>query len=139
VAAVRDQVGAWERRGAYRNVLGRQVFVVDRSPSELGADVPVLVLHGFPTSSHDWHRVLEPLGGRQRIVLLDMLGYGLSAKPDQHYSLFEQADMVEAAARDLGLDEVALVTHDMGDSVGGELLARDLDGTLAFAVARRVI
>jgi pimeloyl-ACP methyl ester carboxylesterase len=139
VAAVGDQVGAWERRGAYRNVLGRQVFVVDRSPSDAGEGVPVLVLHGFPTSSHDWHRLLEALGRRHRIVLLDMLGFGLSAKPDQRYSLFEQADVVEAVTRDLELDEAALVTHDMGDSVGGELLARDLDGTLAFSVARRVI
>jgi pimeloyl-ACP methyl ester carboxylesterase len=139
VAAVGDRVGAWERRGAYRNVLGRQVFVVDRSPAEAGDGVPVLVLHGFPTSSHDWHRLLESLGGRHQIVLLDMLGFGLSDKPDQRYSLFEQADVVEAVARDLGLAEVALVTHDMGDSVGGELLARDLDGTLTFGVARRVI
>jgi pimeloyl-ACP methyl ester carboxylesterase len=139
MAAVGEQVVAWERRGAYRNVLGRQVFVVDRSPADAGEGVPALVLHGFPTSSHDWHRLLEPLGRRHRIVLLDMLGYGLSDKPDQRYSLFQQADVVEAVARDLELDEVALVTHDMGDSVGGELLARDLDGTLAFRVARRVI
>jgi pimeloyl-ACP methyl ester carboxylesterase len=139
VAAVGDRVGAWERRGAYRNVLGRQVFVVDRSPSEAADGVPVLVLHGFPTSSHDWHRLQESLGGRHQILLLDMLGFGLSDKPDQRYSLFEQADVVEAVARDLGLVEVALVTHDMGDSVGGELLARDLDGTLTFGVARRVV
>jgi pimeloyl-ACP methyl ester carboxylesterase len=136
---VGDQLRGWERRGAYRNVLGRQVFVVDRSPSEADDGVPVLVLHGFPTSSHDWHQLLEPLGRRHRIVLLDMLGFGLSDKPDQRYSLFEQADVVEAVAGALGLDDVALVTHDMGDSVGGELLARDLDRTLAFRVARRVI
>jgi pimeloyl-ACP methyl ester carboxylesterase len=34
---------------------------------------------------------------------------------------------------------VVLITHDMGDSVGGELLARGLDGTLGFDVARRVV
>ena len=99
----------------------------------------MLVLHGFPTSSHDWHRLLNPLARRHRVVLLDMLGYGLSDKPDQRYSLFEQADVVEAVARDLELGEVALVTHDMGDSVGGEILARDLDGTLPFGVTRRVL
>jgi len=69
----------------------------------------------------------------------DLLGFGLSDKPDQRYSLFEQADLVEAVAGDIGLDEVALVTHDMGDSVGGELLARSLDGTLSFDVTRRVL
>jgi pimeloyl-ACP methyl ester carboxylesterase len=99
----------------------------------------VLVLHGFPTSSHDWHHVLEELGRRHRVVLLDMLGYGLSDKPDQRYSLFEQADIVDALAHALALDEVALVTHDMGDSVGGEVLARSIDGTLSFGIERRVL
>jgi pimeloyl-ACP methyl ester carboxylesterase len=46
---------------------------------------------------------------------------------------------VEAIARDLGLDDVALVTHDMGDSVGGELVARSLERTLGFGVTRRVV
>jgi pimeloyl-ACP methyl ester carboxylesterase len=117
------------------------VFVVDRSLAEAASDggAPVLVLHGFPTSSHDWHRVVDELARRQRVVLPDLLGFGLSDKPDQRYSLFEQTDLVAAIARDLGLDEVALVTHDMGDSVGGELLARSLDGTLSFDVTRRVI
>jgi pimeloyl-ACP methyl ester carboxylesterase len=136
-----DGVAAWAARGDHRLVLGHRIFVVDHGPTDPdGADgVPVLVLHGFPTSSQDWHRVLDELARRHRVVLLEMLGYGLSDKPDQRYSLFEQADLVEAVTRDLGLDQVALITHDMGDSVGGELLARGLDGALSFAVARRVL
>jgi pimeloyl-ACP methyl ester carboxylesterase len=135
-----DDGVAWEERGAHRRVLGHRIFVVDRAPRDGGdAGLPVLVLHGFPTSSHDWHRVLDQLERRRRVVLLDFLGFGLSDKPDQRYSLFEQADVVEAVARDAGLTEVALVTHDMGDSVGGELLARGLDGTLSFEVTRRVL
>ena len=121
-------------------MLGHGVFVVDRAPADGGDDgPPVLVLHGFPTSSHDWHRVLDRFARRRRVVLPDLLGFGLSDKPDQRYSLFEQADLVEAVAGDLGLDEVALLTHDMGDSVGGELLARGLDGTLSFEVTSRVL
>jgi pimeloyl-ACP methyl ester carboxylesterase len=141
MAAAGDQVGAWERQGEHRRVLEHRIFVVDRGPTDPTdpAREPILVLHGFPTSSHDWHRGLDALSRRHRVVLLDMPGYGLSDKPDQRYSLFEQADLVEAVARDLGLGEVALVTHDMGDSVGGEILARSLDGTLSFGVARRVI
>jgi pimeloyl-ACP methyl ester carboxylesterase len=141
VSQVDDGVEAWAKHGAHRQALGHRVFVVDRGPAEAErpAGAPVLVLHGFPTSSHDWHQALDVLARRRRVVLLDMLGYGLSDKPDQRYSLFEQADLVEAIARELKLDEVALVTHDMGDSVGGELLARDLDGSLSFGVTRRVL
>jgi pimeloyl-ACP methyl ester carboxylesterase len=134
-------VRAWEQRGQYRDVAGRRVFVVDSSPSEPQSHggATVVVLHGFPTSSHDWYRVLDRLARRNRVVLPDLLGFGLSEKPDQHYSLFEQADLVEAIVRDIGVIEAALVTHDMGDSVGGELLARSLDGTLSFEVTRRVL
>ena len=39
----------------------------------------------------------------------------------------------------MGLERVVLVTHDMGDTVGGELLARDLEGALPFSVERRVL
>src|SRR5205085_8482081 len=42
-------------------------------------------------------------------------------------------------ASSCGLQRVALCTHDMGDTVGGELLARDLDGTLPFDISRRVL
>jgi pimeloyl-ACP methyl ester carboxylesterase len=96
-------------------------------------------LHGFPTSSFDWRRALDVLRARRRVVLLDYPGYGFSDKPDVKYSLFTQADVVEACARELGLTDVALVTHDVGDSIGGEILAREIDGTLGFHVTRRVL
>ena len=69
----------------------------------------------------------------------DFLGFGLSDKPDVRYGMRMQADVVEAVARELGLSSVALVTHDMGDTVGGELLARSIEGSLPFAVTNRVL
>ena len=128
----------WFARGTVRDLLGRRVFVVD-VPAVREEAEPVLVLHGFPTSSFDWHASIDTLRSRRRVVLLDYPGYGFSEKPDEKYSLFAQADIVEACARELGLGDVALVTHDVGDSVGGELLARELDGNLAFHVTRRVL
>lgn len=128
----------WFARGTRRPLLGHDVFVVDVPAVREDAE-PALVLHGFPTSSFDWVHALDVLRARRRVVLLDMPGYGFSSKPDTKYSLFTQADVVEACARELGLTEVALVTHDMGDSVGGELLAREIDGTLGFQVTRRVL
>ena len=120
------------------SLLGYDVFVIDE-PAAVEEAEPVLVLHGFPTSSYDWQHALDVLRARRRVVMLDYPGYGLSAKPDIAYSLFAQADVVEACARELGLGDVVLVTHDVGDSIGGELLARELDGALAFHVTRRVL
>ncbi len=68
------------------------------------------MLHGFPSSSYDFAAVLDDLRRTRRVVLLDFLGYGLSAKPDQAYTLAEQADIVVALISALGVDELALLT-----------------------------
>jgi pimeloyl-ACP methyl ester carboxylesterase len=128
----------WFARGSMRSLLGHNVFVVD-VPAVREEAEPVLVLHGFPTSTFDWRLALDVLRARRRVVLLDYPGYGFSDKPDMKYSLFAGADIVEACARDVGLTDVALVTHDVGDSIGGEILAREIDGSLAFHVTTRVI
>lgn len=128
----------WFARGTIRSLLGHEVFVVDVPAAREEAE-PALVLHGFPTSSFDWRKALDVLSARRRVVLLDYPGYGFSDKPDMKYSLIAQADVVEECARELGLGDVALVTHDVGDSIGGELLAREIDGTLGFHVTRRVL
>jgi pimeloyl-ACP methyl ester carboxylesterase len=128
----------WFAQGSIRSLLGHKVFVVDLPAAREEAE-PVLVLHGFPTSSFDWRQALDVLQARRRVVLLDYPGYGFSDKPDTKYSLFTQADVVEECARELGLRDVALVTHDVGDSIGGEILAREIDGNLAFHVTRRVL
>jgi pimeloyl-ACP methyl ester carboxylesterase len=132
-------IDEWQRRGTYRTVLGHRIFVADVPPAAERA-APALVLHGFPTSGIDWHRTVDAINAAgRRAIVPDLLGYGLSDKPDQRYSLFEQADIIDALARDLQLTTVALVTHDMGDSVGGEVLARSIDGSLPFGIERRVL
>lgn len=135
-----SSVDAWLARGRHLDVGGEAVFVVD-VPAAVGSapSPPLLVLHGFPTSSHDFAHVVDAIGGARRVVLFDFPGFGASSKPDRPYSLFGQADVTEVVVSALGLDGVVLVSHDMGDSVAGELLARDLDGTLGFGVERRVV
>lgn len=128
----------WERLGSRIEIGGHRLFVVDL-PAERPTSPPVFVLHGFPTSSLDWREVVPALRRSRRVVTFDLLGFGLSDKPDQAYSLFEQADLAEAVAARLGLAQVALVSHDVGDSIAGELLARSLEGRLGFEVLRRAV
>jgi pimeloyl-ACP methyl ester carboxylesterase len=131
--------GGWEAIGQHRDLCGHRVFTID-APS-IGDEVlePLLVLHGFPTSSFDFTAVLDPLRQRRRVLLLDGLGYGLSAKPDLPYTLALQADVITSFLAELGLTRLSLMTHDFGDTVGGELLARRAEGTWAVEVVRRVI
>ena len=131
-------VADWASRGSVERVGDDSVFVIDTQTATGGAP-PLLVLHGFPTSSIDFAAVLGTLATDRRVVLLDFPGFGLSAKPDRAYSLFAQADVVEAVVANLGIDEVDLLTHDISDSIGGELLARGIDGDLGFDVRRRVL
>ncbi len=131
-----DLVTAWEARGTFVDLAGLRVFYVDTGP----ADGPTtILLHGFPTSSHDWRLALPHMGPR-RLIMPDYAGFGLSAKPVDHaYSLFEQADLVEMLVAHLGLAEVDLVAHDIGTSVACELIARRARGLLGFAVRRLVM
>jgi pimeloyl-ACP methyl ester carboxylesterase len=130
-------VADWASKGSVERIGDDAVFVIDTQTA--GSTPPLLVLHGYPTSSIDFAAVLGALAADRRVVLLDFPGFGLSGKPDRAYSLFAQADVVEGVVAQLGLDEVDLLTHDMGDSIGGELLARGIDGDLGFSVRRRVL
>jgi pimeloyl-ACP methyl ester carboxylesterase len=118
---------------------GRRIFTVDVPAGGSEDHEPLLVLHGFPTSSFDFHLVVDALAAHRRVVLLDMLGYGLSEKPDIAYRIDLQADVVAAFVDDLGITELSLLSHDFGDSVGGELLARQIDGSWPVTVTRRVV
>ena len=131
-------VARWRDAGTYVRHDGGQVFAIEFGPKDADGP-PVLILHGYPTSSYDWHLVVPALGTRRRVVLCDYPGFGLSDKPDVRYGIDLYADSVERVAAALGLDDVVLVTHDLGDSVGGEVLARDLDGNLRFSISSRVV
>lgn len=132
-------VDAWRALGRVERVRGHDVFTLDLPATDEETQPPVLLIHGFPTSSFDWRSVVPDLRRHRRVLALDLLGFGLSAKPDQPYRLSEQADLAQSVVASRGIDEVDLVTHDMGDTVGGELLARELDGELPFRVRRRVL
>ena len=121
----------WLASGRHVDLNAQRIFVYER-----GEGAAVLLLHGFPTLGHDWHGVIEVLADRFHCVALDFPGYGLSDKPAAYsYSLFQQTDVVEALARSLGIAEAHVVSHDVGTSVHTELLAREQNGGLAFAIA----
>jgi len=104
-----------------RRVGEHELFCVDT-----GGDKPVLlILHGYPTSSHDYWRALPILAERYRVIVHDHLGFGFSDKPrDYSYSLVDQADHAIALWRAVGVTEAVLLAHDYGTSVATELLAR---------------
>lgn len=131
---VSARVQQWHDRGHVVEVGGDRIFVVRKD----GSGTPIVIVHGYPGSSYDFAGVVDALD--RPVLLLDLLGYGFSAKPrSASYSLFEQADLVEAVLADAGITECSLVGHDMGTTVVAELLARRNAGDLGVAVTSVVL
>jgi pimeloyl-ACP methyl ester carboxylesterase len=104
----------------------RQIFI-----RRLGRGPTLTLLHGFPSCSYDWSRVVAPLSAEHELLLLDLLGFGASEKPADHaFSLHGQADLVEALWRATGTTSTALLVHDYSVSIAQELLAREAEGAL---------
>ncbi|HEY1989861.1 MAG TPA: alpha/beta hydrolase [Acidimicrobiales bacterium] len=136
MTAASDQ---WEKRGSRISLAGYEVFVVDIEAGDPAGHEPLLIIHGFPTSSFDFHQIVDQLARDRRVVLFDLVGYGLSAKPDIAYTVDIQAEVAVALTERLGLDRISLLTHDFGDTVGGELLARQQEGRWPVEILHRVL
>ena len=115
-------LAAWRASGRTFRHRGHDVFYRDEGRSDGGT---LVLLHGFPTASWDWSSLWEPLTSRWRVVAADMIGYGFSDKPRPYpYSIADQADLIEGLLGELGVTQVHLFAHDVGDTVAQELLAR---------------
>ncbi len=79
------------------------------------AGVPVLYLHGAPTSADDWTIFLERTGG----IAPDLIGFGRSSKGGHlDYSIDGHADFVEDLLDELSVTRISLVAHDWGAAGG---------------------
>jgi pimeloyl-ACP methyl ester carboxylesterase len=126
---------SWEASGEYITYgpFQHQLFIKQVGSPGSTPEETLLLLHGFPESSYSYHAVLEGLSERfDRIILFDMIGYGLSDKPEENYSysLLEQADTVLEVWKHFDIKGGHLLAHDMGDSVATEILARHELGLL---------
>jgi len=130
VTSVEDWWASGQRVDVELDGARRAVFL-----RRTGSGPTVTLLHGFPSSSHDWAKVAPALAERHALLMPDFLGFGASEKPTNHdYSLHEQADLVEAVWEMEGVTATAIVAHDYAVSVTQELLARRAEGTLAVDV-----
>ena len=93
----RRSAEAWRARGRTGRCCGQQHLRRRRPGHGDRAGVrPCWSCTGSPPRSFDFHRVVDRLAADRRVVLFDMLGYGLSAKPDLPYRLVDQADLAVA-------------------------------------------
>ena len=111
--------------GRILSLPGGDVQVTDSGePRSRRAGAPIVLLHCFGCSLHWWDSMVPLLAADHRVIRVDLLGHGGSAKPKSGYSIEDQADLVAAALDRLGVQGAVVVGHSLG-------------GTVAVAVAER--
>ncbi|WUD77919.1 alpha/beta hydrolase [Streptomyces sp. NBC_00510] len=105
-------------------VADREVFYREAGPR----DAPVVVLlHGFPASSHMFRHLIPLLADRYRVVAPDHIGFGRSSMPslqDFPYSFDALAGVTAALLDRLGVGRHALYVHGYGAAIGWRLALR---------------
>lgn len=86
---------------------------------EMGSGEPILLLHGWPTSSYLWRNLIPTLAENNRVIALDLPGFGRSDKRlSDSFSFTYQNKMIDSFLKQLGVEKVNLAVHDLGGPLG---------------------
>jgi pimeloyl-ACP methyl ester carboxylesterase len=103
-------------RGEFVDIGGRRLYYY--AAGTRGDGVPVVLLHGFPTSSRLWHGVVRDFPPGHRLVVVDLLGFGRSDPPGTHaVNCAGHADALLRLFDDLHLARACVVGHGLGGGV----------------------
>ncbi|GAA5192578.1 alpha/beta hydrolase [Rugosimonospora acidiphila] len=103
---------------------GLDVFYREAGPRDGPA---VLLLHGYPTSSHSFRDLIPMLADRYRVIAPDYIGFGYSSMPsvtEFSYTFDALTDVTSKLLKMLDIPEYAVYMHDYGAPVGLRLLLR---------------
>jgi pimeloyl-ACP methyl ester carboxylesterase len=116
------------------NIEGVNVFYRESGPR--GAPV-LLLLHGFPTSSHMFRDLIPRLADKYRVIAPDYPGYGFSAQPERTsfaYTFDNYATIVDKLMRKVGAERYAVYVMDYGAPVGFRLATRNPERVTALII-----
>jgi pimeloyl-ACP methyl ester carboxylesterase len=99
-----------------------------------GRGDPVLLVHGFPQTWHEWRHLIGPLAERFTVIAPDYRGAGHSSRPPGGYDKRTMATDLRELVRHLGLDRVSIIGHDIGLMVAYAYAARFPDATSKLVV-----
>ncbi len=106
---------------------------------EAGKGSPVLLIHGFGTSSFTWRHIAPELALNHKVIAVDLKGFGQSDKPfDTRYSVSDQAELLAQFIEDHDLHDLTVVGHSFGGGVALRL-ALDHEQRLEGRIKRLVL
>jgi pimeloyl-ACP methyl ester carboxylesterase len=91
--------------------------------SVTGGGPPVVLVHGWLSSSRIWRRLVERLAQRFTVYTLDLAGFGDSDKPISGYGIRYGSRLLYAFCAHFGLSRVAVIGHDVGGTMAVKLAA----------------
>ncbi len=92
---------------------------------EKGVGSPLILIHGFTSSTYSWKDVFEPLSKNFRVIAVDLKGFGFSSKPDGDYTRRAQAVLVGHLLDQLKIDKAWFCGHSMGGEVALNLVLQN--------------
>ncbi|MEX0725419.1 MAG: alpha/beta fold hydrolase [Planctomycetaceae bacterium] len=111
--------------GRHLTVRGVKMHYVDESPTSGTSAETLLMVHGNPTWSFAWRKLIAAFSPMCRVVAPDHIGCGLSEKPlDYPYRLAQHIDNLCELIETLDLRNITLVAHDWGGAIGMGAAAR---------------
>jgi len=83
-----------------------------------GEGKPLIMIHGFSSSSHTFSHLYEPLSQKYKVYAIDLKGFGKSPKPqDDKYSVYDQMLLVQDFIEQQGIKEPIMIGHSFGGGV----------------------
>lgn len=124
-------LSAHESAGKYITVDGIRTFVRDEGQGEA-----VFCIHGVPTSSYLYRKVLKSLANKgMRGIAIDLPGLGFTDRPEDYdYTFSTFARFCARAAEELGLDKYHLLVHDIGGPIGFAMAAENREKVLSLTI-----
>ncbi|MER5612171.1 alpha/beta fold hydrolase [Streptomyces sp. NPDC002215] len=108
------------------------IYVCQDGPRDAPA---LLLIHGSASSTRSWNPMVPLLTGSHRVIRIDLLGHGRSAKPaDRSYAIPDQARRAGMALDRLGVEHAVVVGHSSGGAVAIALAEQRPDLVTALAL-----
>ena len=108
----------WRKHHNTINLHNQNISYIDTQHG----DETLLILHGFATSSYDYHKIIDELKKSYRIIIPDLIGFGYSSKPKHYfYTAKDQASLLTVFLRTLKIKKISIMAQGFGVCILDEI------------------